>query len=494
MNKKQSEPAEGQRDAAVMVHRDDRLSGRHCSRDSTDPDVRSEYERDVDRIHYNHYFLRLAEITQVSSGQYKVLRHNRMTHSLKVAQVGRRLVQYLERQSRNAVGISAAKGIDRDVVTAAGLLHDAGHPPFGHIGEEQLNEWAVEHKLDDGYEGNAQTLRIILSLTAHQHGREEVEVGLDLTRAVIAACVKYPWLRQESAEHQSSKWGYYKPEAEVFNKFVAPLLPAPGAKTLEAEIMEWADDITYAVHDLQDFYKEGIIPLHNLRNNQVADNSYEPLHFDEFSDFWQYVTVRLQDHIDLPLRDALRKFQKYASKFPVGHYRGARDEYAQLDALASQIITDANKATIITGNGRLDVDKTMKAVIKILKQVTWYYVIDRPDLVSTQIGQRVRINQTCSKLFEWVQSCFKQCRTDGQVLTMDERWALQRRLPVQLQEFTEQLLAANNGEGAYRDRDHCYARAVLDYVASMTEGELDRLWRRMCPGGKIDVMAEDNNF
>src|SRR5947209_2906620 len=98
-------------------HGDDRLSGRRHNPASTDPDVQSEYERDVDRIHYNHYFLRLAEMTQVSSGQYRALGHNRMTHSLKVAQVGRRLVQYLERQRRNAVGISAAKGIDRDVVT-----------------------------------------------------------------------------------------------------------------------------------------------------------------------------------------------------------------------------------------------------------------------------------------------------------------------------------------------------------------------------------------
>ncbi len=410
-----------------------------------------------------------------------------MTHSLKVAQVGQRLVQHLEHHDRNAVGINVAGGIDRNVVTAAGLLHDTGHPPFGHIGEEELNKWAVDQHLDDGYEGNAQTLRIILSLTRHRPGRKKVQAGLDLTRAVVAACVKYPWSREDAPGHQSRKWGYYKPEADVFNQFVAPLLPEQGGKTLEAEIMDWADDITYAVHDLQDFYKDGIIPLHNLRFNQVAENSsnYTPLHYGEFSDFWQYVMVKLHNDIDLPLNDARREFEKYASKFPESHYRGTLDDDARLSALASQIITDANGATTITGNGRLDVNMTMRAVIKILKQVTWYYVIDRPDLVCTQIGQRTRINETCSKLYEWVQSCFKQCEANDQALTMDEQWVLQRTLPVRLQEFTAELLVANNGGGAYTDRNHCYARAVIDYVASMTEVELDRLWQRMCTGRRI---------
>lgn len=475
------------------AQRGDRLSGRRRNQDSIDPDIRSEYERDVDRIYYNYYFRRLAEITQVSSGHDRILRHNRMTHSLKVSQVGRRLVQYLEHDDRNAVGIKAARDIDRNVVTAAGLLHDAGHPPFGHIGEQQLNQWAKAHGLDDGYEGNAQTLRIILSLTAHQRGREELVFGLDLTRAVVAACVKYPWSSKEAEERQRNKWGYYEPEAEIFRRFVAPLLPEPGVETLEAKIMDWADDITYAVHDLQDFYTDGIIPLHHLRHNQVTDNSYAPIHYGEFSDFWQYATEKLRKSIGLPSRVACHEFQKYASKFPEGRYRGEREEDAQLGALASQIITDASKATTITENGRLHVAENMKAVINVLKQVTWYYVIDHPDLVSTQIGQRARVNEMCHRLYKWVQFCFKQREKNGQVLTMDEQWTLQRRLPVQLREFTEQLLAANSGAGAYKDRNPCYARAVIDYVASMTEVEFDRMWQRMCPGesyGRVD----DNDF
>lgn len=473
------------------TRRDDRLSGRRRTQDSIDTDIRSEYERDVDRVDYNYYFRRLAEITQVSAVHDRILRHNRMTHSLKVAQVGRRLVQYLEHDGNNTTGINVARGIDRNVVTAAGKLHDVGHPPFGHIGEQQLNQWAKAHGLEDGYEGNAQTLRIILSLTAHQRGRKEPTYGLDLTWAVVAACVKYPWSSKEAEERHINKWGYYKPEAEIFHRFVAPLLPEQGVQTLEAEIMDWADDITYAVHDLQDFYTDGIIPLHHLRHNQETDTSYE------FDDFWQYATEKLRRSNDLPSILARREFQRYASKFPKGRYRGEREEDAQLGALASQIITDASKATTVTSNGRLHVKENMKAVINALKQVTWYYVIDHPDLVSTQIGQRRRVDEMCQTLFKRVRFCFKQHDGGDRRLTQDEQWILQRRLPVQLREFTEQLLEANSGAGAYSDRNHCYARAVIDYVASMTEIEFDRLWQRMCPGGnysRIDNRISDNDF
>ncbi|MGH3428727.1 MAG: hypothetical protein ACREP9_05140, partial [Candidatus Dormibacteraceae bacterium] len=128
----------------------------------------------------------------------------------------------------------------------------------------------------------------------------------------------------------------------------------------------------------------------------------------------------------------------------------------------------------------LHIDVKMKAAINVLKQVTWYYVIDHPDLVSIQIGQRARMDELCHSLYEWTKSCFRRHEGSGQALTVEEQSTLQRTLPVQLREFTVQLLEANGGRGAYRDRDHCYARAVIDYVASMTEAEFDRLWRGMC--------------
>jgi len=465
----------------TLIGRDDRLSGRR--KNDIDREIRSEFERDVDRITYNYYFRRLSEITQVSSGYDKVLRHNRMIHSLKVAQVGRRLVQYLQNDERNHAGLNAVGGVDQDVVTAAGLLHDIGHPPFGHVAEEQLNKLAKKYHLADGYEGNAQTLRIILSLTAHQRDHDgeasALESGMDLTWAVVAACVKYPWSRSEVSADMPEKWGYYSPEAEIYRRCIEPLLPGPKTPTLEAEIMDWADDITYAVHDLQDFYMDGIIPLHHLRHCENGRTGHEPVLRSEFDGFWHYATEKLRKRIQRPLSDARAVFAEYACRFPEGAFRGSREEIAQVGALASDIITAASKDTAVARNGRLYVKPETRAFIGALNQITWYYVIDHPDLVSVQIGQRAAVNQVFSKLYKRVEHCFTQT-DNGQSLTVEEQFIRKRRLPTQLREFTEQLLEAEHGKGAY-PRRQCYARAVMDYIASMTEVEFVRMQQRLCP-------------
>jgi len=492
------------------VERTDRCIGK--PKTSISPDARSEFERDVDRVTYNLYFRRLAEVTQVSSAKGRVLRHNRMTHSLKVAQVGRRLVQYLLIDSeKNAEGIAAVGDIDRNVVTAAGLLHDLGHPPFGHIGETELNMIAEGHNLPDGFEGNAQTLRIVLSLASHMHtgdsGAPEFVHGLDLTRAVLAACVKYPWAKGANSV-KPRKWGYYHPESDVFESFIRPLLPADNEPTLEAAIMDWADDITYAVHDLQDFYLDGVIPLHHLRHVERS-GTFEAVFSREFNDFWTYVTQKLRPPERESLADARHVFEKYASGFPAVQYSGSRSEASRIGLLASQIITDASMATEVTKAGRLYVQPSMRFVIEALKEITWYYVIDNSDLVEVQLGQRWQIRQLFRQLHRWVEYAFAQhektADNAGRSLSEDEQWLRQRRLPPLLREFIMHLLKANHGETAYpsigadsvgsveerTERAHkkCYARAVIDYIASMTEPEFERAFQRLCPGGHFDGFA-----
>jgi dGTPase len=463
--------------------RDDRPSGRR--KKAIGNETRSEFERDVDRITYNYYFRRLSEITQVSSGHDKVLRHNRMTHSLKVAQVGRRLVQYLEGEGKNKNGIKAAGGVDRNVVTAAGLLHDIGHPPFGHVAEYQLNKIAKRYHVEDGYEGNAQTLRIILSLTAHKRDHDGpdggLESGMDLTWAVITACIKYPWSRSEAPSDKPNKWGYYSPEEEIFRRDIEGCLPGPGIPTLEAEIMDWADDITYAVHDLQDFYMDGVIPLHHLRHCESGRDGQEPVLRSEFDGFWQYATEKLRKKVHRPLQDARTMFGKYACRFPEGAFKGSREEIARMGALASDIITEASKASEVTKAGRLYVDPEMRAFIYALNEITWYYVIDHPDLVTVQLGQRAAIDQVFGRLYKRVEKCFMQKDEDGVPLTVEEQYIRKRRLPTQLREFTELLLEADHGKGAYIERKQCYARAVMDYIASMTETEFVRMRQQLCP-------------
>jgi dGTPase len=472
----------------VPFQRDDRPSGRKKPGELRE--IRSEYQRDLDRVIYDYYFRRLGEITQVSSGSGKILRHNRMTHSLKVAQVGRRLVQYLLHESSNMPGIKQAGGLDADVVDAAGLLHDIGHPPFGHVAEEELNDIArrAPYHLNDGFEGNAQTLRIILSLATHRRRDENFAApGMDLTHAVTAACVKYPWM--DSLGSPRRKWGVYLPERQAFEQYVVPLLPAENTPTLEAEIMDWADDITYAVHDLQDFFVDGLIPLHQLKHSaDNEDNTPNARHPTEMNDFWQYATEKLRardDHMP-PSAEARNLFGRYARRFPDRPYCGSREEKAAIGSLASEIISAASRATSVKDTGRLYVEPEMKAVISALKEITWFYVIDRPALISVQVGQRKKVHDLFDRLIKWVEVEYKETDTKAGGSTRgyvrDEKWIRQRRLPPELTQFINALISDNKNEGTYGCRQKDLVRGTLDYIASMTEREFDDMYIRLTRG------------
>jgi dGTPase len=156
-------------------------------------DLRAPAQIDRDRVLNSPHFSRLAEVTQLrsSSGDFSV--HNRLTHSLKVAQVARRMAQGLQTNQRN---LASTLGLNSDVAEAAGLAHDWGHPPFGHIAEEKLNELVSD--ANEGYEGNAQSFRIVTALSvsdaAPTAGTEDDFVaGLNLTSATLNAILKYPW-------------------------------------------------------------------------------------------------------------------------------------------------------------------------------------------------------------------------------------------------------------------------------------------------------------
>ena len=127
------------------------------------PDYRLPAQIDRDRVQYASAFARLAEVTQVVSADKGYVFHNRLTHSLKVAQLARRLAEKLKAEQPNAV--RKLGGLDPDVAEAAALAHDLGHPPFGHLAEEALDELCREHGLTDGFEGNAQSFRIVTNIT-----------------------------------------------------------------------------------------------------------------------------------------------------------------------------------------------------------------------------------------------------------------------------------------------------------------------------------------
>ena len=174
---------------------------------------------------------------------------------MQVAQVGRSLAQRLRKLSPQEV--EDVGGFDPDVVKAACLAHDIGHPPFGHIAEEELNDLAGQ--AFGGFEGNAQSLRVITNLDS----KSDRHRGLDLTRATLAALLKYPW-QKDGNPKKPKKWGAYQTEVRDFNFARELNSPLPLQRTIEADLMDWADDVTYAVHDIEDFYRAGLIPMHLL--------------------------------------------------------------------------------------------------------------------------------------------------------------------------------------------------------------------------------------
>ena len=204
---------------------------------------RSDFARDRGRLLHSSALRRLAAKTQVLSPTAGLdFARNRLTHSLEVAQIGRELANRL--------------GLDADVVETACLAHDLGHPPFGHNGEQALSEWATQC---GGFEGNAQSFRLLVRLEPKAVDPQGAPRGLNLTRTSLLASIKYPWSAETPDIDPSGrkKFGVYADDQDVF-AWARQGLPERRL-TIEAEVMDFSVDVAYSVHDFEDAIVNGYL-------------------------------------------------------------------------------------------------------------------------------------------------------------------------------------------------------------------------------------------
>ena len=314
---------------------------------------RTEFARDRARIIHSFALRRLAAKTQVAVPWATDFPRTRLSHSLECAQVGREL--------------GAALGADPDLMEGACLAHDIGHPPFGHNGEEALNLIAQSC---GGFEGNAQSLRLLIRLEAKTVLPDGKSIGLNLTRASLDAATKYPWTRAVNAK----KFGVYEDDLEIFNWYRQGI--DSGKSSMEAQIMDWSDDIAYSVHDLEDSLVSGQIKLDQLSDDlpklfTVAQQMY------------------LADITESEMQSALNSLQKL-SCWP-RYYDGTHRSLARLKDLASQLIGRfAQAAEVATQekygdgdltryNANLVVPRAQRVEVALLKSMAGHYVINATD-------------------------------------------------------------------------------------------------------------------
>jgi dGTPase len=333
---------------------------------------RGPFVRDRARVLHSSALRRLAAKTQVvavGSGDFP---RTRLTHSLECAQIGREL--------------GAALGCDPDLVDAACLAHDLGHPPFGHNGEAALAEVAADC---GGFEGNAQSLRLITRLEAKVPG-----AGLNLTRATLDATLKYPWVagsdsssaRPTGSGRPSGKYGAYAEDAAIFDWIRAG---APSDRSsLEAQVMDWADDVAYSVHDLEDGLHAGLVTLDQLRD-PAEQQAVASLTLTAYCKPGSASLAELTE-----VFAGLLKLDCWP-----GDFDGSLASAAAVKNLTSELIGRlcgaTERETRPTGHppvsryaASLAVPRRQRLECALLKGVTAHYVMSRPGVVAAQARER----------------------------------------------------------------------------------------------------------
>ncbi|WP_405004468.1 deoxyguanosinetriphosphate triphosphohydrolase [Kitasatospora purpeofusca] len=398
---------------------------------------RTAFQRDRARVLHSAALRRLAGTTQVVAPMRSDFPRTRLTHSLECAQVGREL--------------GAALGCDPDLVETACLAHDIGHPPFGHTGEEALDQAA---ETCGGFEGNAQSLRILTRLEPKRFAPQDGtaarlapwpgrSVGLNLSRAALDAATKYPWPHgAHPTDPASPKYGVYADDLPVF-RWLRAGAPA-GAKCFEATVMDWSDDVAYSTHDVEDGLQAGHIDPVALRAPS------------ERSELFKVAERYAGDAEPEELADALDRLLD-KDWWPES-YDGTARARAGLKDLTSQLIgrfclaaEQATRARYGPGpltryGAELVVPREVRLECAVLKAVAVRYVMQRDEQAQLRARQRIVIAEL------------------AEVLT--------RRAP----EVLDPVFAALYEEA---EDDRAALRTVIDQIATLTDASALALHARL---------------
>lgn len=389
---------------------------------------RGAFARDRARVVHSAALRRLAAKTQVVGPATDDFVRNRLTHSLEVAQVGRELGQVL--------------GCDPDVVDTACLAHDLGHPPFGHNGEAALDAVAAGI---GGFEGNAQSLRLLTRLEPKAvdpvTGRS---AGLNLTRASLDACTKYPWLRGAGpAGAASSKCGAYGDDGDVFG-WLRAAAPA-GRRCVEAQVMDLADDVAYSVHDVED-----AVVGHHL-DPAILDDPAEVLRVEAQVRSW-YLPDLADGEVAAAV-DRLRAMPAWVARFDGGHRALAalKDMTSQLIGRFTRAVESATRE--VHGGGRLT-------------RYSADLVVPRDTLVEIAALKGVAA--------VWVMTV--ESRQQGYAR---ERELLAELVAALVERAPDALAPLHGAMWAQAGDDSGRLRAVVDQVASLTDASATEWHRRL---------------
>jgi dGTPase len=335
---------------------------------------RTEFMRDRARVIHSAALRRLAAKTQVAVPWENDFQRTRLSHSLECAQIGRELGESL--------------GADPDLLETACLSHDIGHPPFGHNGEEALAQVAAPC---GGFEGNAQSFRLLSRIEAKTVDGNGKSLGLNLTRASLDAATKYPWARAQNPR----KFGVYDDDVEIFD-WVRNGAPA-GRKCIEAQIMDWSDDCAYSVHDLEDAIFAGQITVKNF------DNDFDILYTEMVSGYGSDAT---QDEAAAAL-SRLQKLSCWPASFDRSHRSLARlkDTTSQLIGrfvLAAELETrrEHGDGPLTRYSANLEIPREQRIEVDFLKAVAGHYLINAAASQERYAKQQVIINELVEMLFK----------------------------------------------------------------------------------------------